>query len=187
MKRILLIAVGVLIANCTMAQQPSDSLYVNELQEVKVRARWKNDTERYHYNQMKHYVSIVLPYVNASTALFKDIKARDNDPSVSRHEYKKYIKTREHEMRTQFEDKVKSLNVTQGVLLVKLIARQTDMNLYKMIQEVKNPIAAIKWQSWALVNGMNLDRKYHPEDEPDLENIMSDLGYPLPPSYASRN
>lgn len=164
--------------------QTADTMYVGQLQEASVTARWKNDTDRYRYNQMKHYVKIVLPYVNASTKLFNEISAKSDDPSVSRREYRKFIAEKQDEMKTQFEDKIKKLNVTQGALLVKLIARQTHLNIYKMVSEVKNPIVAVKWQSWALVNGMNLDKKYHPEDEPMLENIMYELGYPLPEGYA---
>ena len=160
-----------------------DTIYAANLKEVSIKARWKNDTERYRYNQMKFYVTTVLPYVNAATILFNDIHAKTE--TLSRRERKKYIASKQGELSTQFEDKLKALNVTQGKLLVKLIARQTNLNIYKIVAEVKNPIVAIKWQAWAGLNGMNLDRKYHPEDEPDLENIMYELGYPLPQSYAA--
>ncbi len=159
----------------------TDSTYM--LPEVKVKARWLNDTDRYHYNQMKFYVTTVLPYVNAATKLFKEVNAKAEDPDVTRKERRKYINERENEMRSQFEDKVKSLNVTQGALLVKLISRQTELNIYQLLLDFKNPLVAIKWQAWARINGMNLDRKYHPEEETDLENIMEELGYPLPAGY----
>lgn len=162
-----------------------DTAYTVRLKEVDVKAKWKNDKERYRYNQMKFYVTTILPYLNAATKLFKEINAAAEDPDMSRKETRKFINSKEDEMRTQFEDKIRDLNVTQGVLLVKLIARQTDMNIYKMLLEFKNPLVAIKWQTWARLNGMNLDKKYHPEDEPDLENIMYELGYPLPASYAA--
>jgi len=164
----------------------SDTVYaIAPLKEVDVKARWKNDTERYHYNQMKFYVTTILPYLNASTRLFNDVNAKVSDPNLSRRDKRQYINTREDEMRSQFEDKVKQLNVTQGKLLVKLIARQTNVNIYSILQEFKNPFTAIKWQTWARFNGMNLDRKYDPNEEPDLENIMEELGYPLPPSYTA--
>ena len=160
----------------------TDTLYTANLKEVSIKARWKNDTERYRYNQMKFYVTTVLPYVNATTRLFTEINATAE--SLSRKERRRYISSKQDEMQNQFEDKIKALNVTQGVLLVKLIARQTNLNIYKMVSEIKNPFVALKWQTWARLNGMNLDKKYHPEDEPDLENIMYELGYPLPASYA---
>ena len=160
-----------------------DTNYCVHLKEVKVTARWRNDTDRYRYNQMRYYVTTILPYLNAATKLFGEINKETEDENISRKEHRKFINTKEDEMRTEFEDKVRGLNTTQAVLLVKLIARQTDVNIYEMLQEFKNPFTAIKWQAWARLNGMNLNRKYDPVEEPDLENIMDELGYPLPGNY----
>ena len=82
-------------------------------------------------------------------------------------------------------DEVK-LNETQGMLLVKLIGRQTGVNIYSMLQEFKNPLTAVRWQTWARLNGFNLNKRYNPDDEPQLERIMEHLGYPLPPFYEER-
>ncbi|MBE2289104.1 MAG: DUF4294 domain-containing protein [Chitinophagaceae bacterium] len=158
-----------------------DTIYM--LPEVKVTAQFLNDTDRYRYNQMKFYVTTILPYLDAATKVFKEINAKVNEDGVSRKERKQFVHSREEEMRSSFEEKVKQLNVTQGTLLVKLIARQTEVNLYNILQEFKNPLTAVKWQAWARLNGMNLDRKYQPDEEKDLENIMEELGYPLPPGY----
>ncbi len=164
----------------------ADTFYNVQLKEFNVKAKWKNDTDRYHYNQMKFYVKSILPYMNAATKLFTEVNKKLEDPELTRKARKQYISTREEEMRTNFEDKINSLNVTQGVLLIKLIARQTNVNIYQMLREFKNPVTAIKWQTWARFNGLNLDRKYHPEEETDLELIMDELGYPLPGSYAAQ-
>jgi len=186
MKRFLLLAAMAMMVGVGLRAQTAqgDTALMMTLQEVRVKSTFLNDTDRYRYNQMKYYVTTVMPYVNATTKLFREVNEKVNDETVSRRQRKQFISTREDEMRTQFEDKVKSLNTTQGVLLVKLIARQTDMNIYKMLQEFKNPFVAVKWQTWARLNGMNLDKKYDPEKEPVLENIMDELGYPLPASYA---
>lgn len=173
------------IANTGKAQEKSNDSLVYMLPEVKVKAKWLNDTDRYHYNQTKFYVTTILPYLNAATQLFKDVNAKAEDPEVSRKERRQYINAKEDEMRNKFEDKLKTLNVTQGALLVKLISRQTELNIYKILLDFKNPLVAVKWQAWAKMNGMNLDRKYHPEEEPMLENIMDELGYPLPAGYAA--
>jgi hypothetical protein len=162
----------------------SDSSQGVPLKEFQVKAKWLNDTDRYHYNQMKFYVTTILPYLNAATVLFKEVSVKTSDPELSKKDRRKFINAKEDEMRTNFEDKVKGLNVTQGSLLVKLIARQTDVNIYHMLQQFRNPLTAIKWQAWARLNGMNLDKRYEPEKEPDLESIMDELGYPLPLSYA---
>ena len=162
----------------------NDTAYTVQLNTVKVTAKWLTDADRYHYNQMKFYVTTVLPYVNAATILFNDVNAKTNEPGISRKERRKYVDVKEDEMRSLFEDKIKDLNTTQGVLLVKLIARQTNANIYYMLTKFKNPMIAVKWQLWARLNGMNLNKMYQPTSEPDLENIMLELGYPLPAGYA---
>lgn len=163
----------------------SDTASAVHLKEVVVRAQWANDTDRYHYNQMKYYVTTILPYLNAATQLFTEVDNKLQDPGLSNRERKQFIGTKEEAMRTRFEDKIRDLNVTQATLLVKLIARQTDVNIYEMLGEFKNRFTAIKWQMWARMNGMNLDKKYDPREERDLENIMEELGYPLPAYYTA--
>ncbi len=173
--------------NAQTVHTSADTDYCVQLKAVKVVARWKNDTERYHYNQMRYYVTTILPYLNAATKLFEALDMEKRNTDISKRERRQFIEAKEDEMRNKFETEIKQLNVTQGVLLVKLIARQTDLNIYKALREFKNPFIALKWQAWARVNGMNLDRMYHPEEEHDLELIMEDLGYPLPASYAANN
>ena len=156
-------------------------------QDVKANRVWHNDTARYHYNQMRYYVKTVMPYVNEGTRIFTDINRKLAEPGLSHKERKRYIASREKEIKTNFEDKIKKLNTTQGMLLVKLMARQTSMNLYHVLQEVKGNVGAMEYQVWAKLNGFNLNRDYHPEEEPDLEHIMLGLGYPLPASYSMNN
>jgi hypothetical protein len=190
MSKIVLALLILLTAYTSIAQSYNagiDSTYPIQLKGVQVNAKFTNDTERYHFNQMRYYVTTILPYLEAATKLFNEINAKLQDPIISKKERREFINKKEEEMRDEFEDKVTSLNVTQGVLLVKLIARQTDMNIYKMLSSFKNPLVAIKWQAWARLHGMNLDEKYHPEDEPKLELIMEGLGYPLPACYAVNN
>ena len=45
-----------------------DTIYM--LPEVKVTAQFLNDTDRYRYNQMKFYVTTILPYLDAATKVF---------------------------------------------------------------------------------------------------------------------
>lgn len=166
-------------------QSRPDTLYTIRMNQVDIHGqrKWANDTVRYHYNQMKYYVTTILPYLDAATQLFNEVNTKLSDDNLGRKERKAFIKNKEVEMRTRFEDKIDTLNVTQGTLLIKLIARQTGLNVYKMLNEFKNPLVALKWQTWARLNGINLNSRYAPEKEPDLEQIMESLNYPLPPFY----
>lgn len=148
--------------------------------------KWANDTIRYKYNQMKYYVTTVLPYVHEAVDLYNDLEAKTNTEGIGRKERKKYVQKREDELREKFDAEVKALNETQGVLMVKLIARQTGVNIFDILLEYKNRLAATKWQGWARLHGFNLNRRYNPDDNIMLENIMEELGYPLPYFYEER-
>lgn len=143
--------------------------------------KWANDTARYHYNQMRYYVTTILPYLEEATVLFNELNTKLGQ--LSGKERRAYIREKEALVRSRFEDKIKALNETQGVLLIKLAARQTGLNIYQQLSEFKGTVAALKWQAWARFHRFNLNRRYHPEEEPDLERIMRGLGYPLPKFY----
>lgn len=136
---------------------------------------FKNDTLKYRYNQMKYYVKKILPYVNEAVILFNEIDMATKD--MNKRNRRKYIKGREKEIKEKFEDKLADLNITQGRYLVKLIHRQLSINCYDILKDLKNPVAAAYYQSWARLNGINLNEDYNAENEPDLERIMRSLGY----------
>lgn len=144
---------------------------------------WANDTVQYRYNQKKYYVKTVLPYLDEAVALFNDMHTRLGDPALTGKARREYIRQKESEVRDRFEARIRSLNETQGVLLIKLTARQTGFNIYQQLAEFKGALPALKWQAWARIQGFNLNRRYHPEEEKDLEQIMRSLGYPLPAFY----
>ncbi|MEO6831122.1 MAG: DUF4294 domain-containing protein [Chitinophagaceae bacterium] len=144
---------------------------------------WANDTARYRYNQMKYYVTTILPYLKEAVQMFDEMDTKLNVEHLQGKARRQYIRDKEAVVHSRFEDKITSLNETQGVLLIKLTARETGFNLYQQLSDFKGTFPALKWQAWARFHGFNLNRKYHPEEEHDLEQIMRSLGYPLPASY----
>jgi hypothetical protein len=162
-----------------------DTILMVKLKEVQIKDTrvWGNDTVRYHFNQTRYYVQTILPYVETATELFTELNEKINDPEINKKQRKKFIAAKEEEARRSFEDKVKNLNETQGVLLVKLIARQTGVNIYSMLSEFKNPLTALKWQAWSRLHGFNINKRYDPTEELLLEQVMLSLDYPLPDFY----
>ena len=168
-----------------LAQHEQDTLLMVRLKEVQIKDTrdWGNDTLRYRFNQTRYYVQTILPYLEGATQLFNELNATINSSDMSKKEKKRLIAEKEDEARTRFEDKVRSLNETQGVLLVKLIARQTGANIYSMLGEFRNPLTAIRWQAWSRLHGFNINKHYNPPEELLLEQVMLSLDYPLPDFY----
>jgi len=174
----------ILLCGNAMAQSADTALSFT-LPRVTVDAKrnWANDTVQYKYNQMKYYVTTILPYLNAATAMMDELNRKEHDPNISKRERKQFVNQKEEEIRRRFENEISQLNETQGVLLVKLVARQSGENIYSKMEEYKNSFYALKWQAWAKFHGFNLNRRYDPYEEPMLEHIMQSLGYELPAKY----
>ncbi|OSZ79099.1 hypothetical protein CAP35_12860 [Chitinophagaceae bacterium IBVUCB1] len=173
-----------LLAQQTYAQS-YDTTYAVKLKPVEVNAdrNWSNDTIRYRYNQMKYYVTTILPYLHAASDMMEELNRQEQNPNISKRQRKAFISQKEDEIKQRFEKEIKQLNETQGVLLVKLIARQSGENIYSKLEEYKTPFYALRWQAWARLHGFNLNRRYDPYEEPMLEHIMQSMGYLLPAKY----
>lgn len=179
---------AILCTSSLFAMSQPDTVLMIKLPPVAVNAsrNWSNDTIRYQYNQMRHYVQMILPYLDAASAMMSELDRKEKDPGISKKERKAFVNVKEQEIHDRFNKEISQLNETQGVLLIKLIARQSATNIYSKLEEYKSPFYAFKWQAWARFHGFNLNRRYDPDDEPMLEHIMVSLGYPLPPAYGDR-
>src|SRR5690606_25028805 len=142
MRSSLLFLFLLLLSAPARAQQDPDAMLMVQLEKVDVTSTrlWANDTVRYRYNQMRYYVTTILPYLEEATNLFREIGARLQEPGLGKKERKAFIASREELVRTRFEEKIRDRNTTQGVLLVKLITRQTGVNLYEIISDFKSPV-----------------------------------------------
>lgn len=137
--------------------------------------RFSSDLERYRYNQLKHNIRVVFPYVKEAGRIFREIDGQL--ATLSPKEKKKYIKQKEEELRIRFEDPLSKLYDTQGRLLILLINRETGNSCYRILKEVKNPVKAAMYETTAISNGMSLTKKYDPKEYRDEEEIMQDLEY----------
>lgn len=128
------------------------------------------------YNRLRNAVYVTYPYARTAGATLNDVAAHlKNVPSKS--ERKKYIKTREKELKKQFSDPLTNLSVYQGKVLMKLINRQTGNDCFEIIKEYKGGINARMYQTVAFFFGSNLKQGYEASDEYDrqIEVIVKEI------------
>ena len=103
----------------------------------------------------------------------------------SRSERRKYIRSREQELRTAFGNQIMDLSIYQGKVLMKLIHRQTGENCYEIIKEMKGGVTARLYQTIMFFAGTNLKQNWHPnEDKTDkmIEGIVREIDQISAPS-----
>jgi len=88
-------------------------------------------------------------------------------------ERRKIMKQAEHELREEFEDDLKKLTFKQGMILIKLVDRETGDSSYVLVQELRGKFVAFFWQTFAKLFGYNLKTEYDPDGEDkDIEEIV---------------
>jgi Domain of unknown function (DUF4294) len=127
------------------------------------------------WNRLRNAVYVTYPYARKAGYIINDI----NNKMVgmeSGSDRKKYIRSREKELKKEFADPLKDLSVYQGKVLMKLINRQTGNNCYEIIKEYKGGFNARIYQTVAFVFGSSLKQSYDPSDEDrDIESIVMEI------------
>jgi len=92
----------------------------------------------------------------------------------TRKAQKAYTKQIEQEIKEEYTPVLKKMTRSQGAVLLKLIARETEYSSYEIVREFRGGFTAGFWQGVAKIFGANLKTEYDREDEDRmLEQIVT--------------
>lgn len=80
-------------------------------------------------------------------------------------ERKAYVKKIEKDLFAEYETEIRTMTVSQGRILIKLIDRETGQSSFEIIKEFKGGFSAFFWQSVARIFGHNLKSEYDAANE----------------------
>jgi hypothetical protein len=129
-----------------------------------------NQMAVYKFNLLKYNIGVVWPYAVKAATIYKEIND-EMASSDSKRQQKKFIKAKQKELEQQFSSQLKNLTTTQGLLLVKLISRETNQNVYDLIKTYKSGVTAFYWQSIGHFLGYDLKVNYDPQEDKEIEYI----------------
>ena len=162
---------------------PDDVAVVAEIREIAKAATQKQGAERqYHKDSenykfyQKNYRNIrnfkkVYPYALKTRDLMADLDARLSQIK-SESERKKLIKETEKILFQQYETAVRTMSVSQGKLLLKLIARETDKTGYQIIKNYRGAFSATFWYGVGKIFGTDLKTEFHKAQDSIIETIV---------------
>jgi hypothetical protein len=128
------------------------------------------------YNRLRNAVYVTYPYARTAGNTLNDVNT--HLMGVSKGARKKYIKSREKELKDQFADPLSNLSVYQGRVLMKLINRQTGNNCYDIIKEYRGGFNARFYQTVAFFFGSSLKQDYdyaHDATDRQIESIVKEI------------
>ncbi len=139
---------------------------------VSINASSSNRSQKKAYDKMQRKVIKVYPYAKAAgdiMKMYEGLCAQISDP----REQKRLLEQAEEELKAQFEKDLRNMTVSEGVILIKLVDRETGNSSFKLLQQIKGRFSAFMWQGVARVFSHNLKDEYEPEgDDVWIENIV---------------
>lgn len=136
---------------------------------------FKDAYDQARFNQLKKNVYAVYPYAVEAGKIFMDVNTVLNS-NVSKKDKNTFLKIKEKELHDKFAVPLKNLTTTQGVILVKLINRQTGQTVFDLLKDYKNGFSAFYWNNLGKLLGYNLKIDYDPTGaDKDIEIIVQSI------------
>jgi len=154
-----------------------DTIEAKTLQAIPLYRRLSEDQRRRRaeWTRLRNAIYVTYPYAKRAGVIMNDINAHLTNVT-DKEQRKKYIHSREKELRKDFSDPITNLSVYQGKVLMKLINRETGNNCYEIIKEYKGAFTARFYQTVAFFFGSNLKQAYDKNgDEREMEKIVQEV------------
>lgn len=180
---VLVLAVGtdVLAANqymdsCLIKVENGDTLYMAWLHEVWVYPpmKFKNKKQEKFYWRTVRDVKKCLPYAKMIT---KDMEYADAELTKlpDNKARKKWWRAFERSLYKKYEKDFRGMYASQGMMLMKLMDRETDRTSYELIKQYKGKTAANFWQFIAKLFKNDLKEEYDAADKDKIVERVINL------------
>lgn len=125
------------------------------------------------YAKLIRNVKKTYPYAKQAGQLLASYNAVMQNMNESQR--KSLMKQAENEINDKFSPNLKKLTMTQGVILIRLIDRETGNDSYTLVKELRGSFRAFFYQAIGKLFGYNLRTKYNPqnnEEDKIIEKII---------------
>ncbi len=153
-----------------------DTIPVVTLRTTYISSNRKARSQRYQrkYDKLQGNVIKAYPYAKVAGKL---IKAYNENLALLDTEAARdaYLDRCEEDLKAEFEGDINKLTRSQGVVLIKLIDRETGNTSYELIKQLKSGFTAFMWQGVAKMFGSDLKQNYDPatnETDSTIEEIV---------------
>ncbi len=134
---------------------------------------YENTADQERYLKYRRYAMKVYPYaIHAVRLYYQMLKATEG---MSEKERKNFIKQIDQNLEEEFEEPLKNLTRTQGLILTKMMEKELDRSFYDLIHELKGGFAAFYWNQLGKFNGYKLKNKYQSGEDEILDTVLEEF------------
>lgn len=162
--------------SCMLSVRGEDTMYLAYLHEVWVypQMRFKNKKQEKFYWRTVRDVKKCLPYAKMITAdmEYADAELAKLPDDKAR---KKWWRAYERQLFKKYEKDFRGMYASQGMMLMKLMDRETDKTSYELIKQYKGKTAANFWQFIAKLFKNDLKEEYDASDKDKITERIINL------------
>lgn len=144
-----------------------DTVYVDYLDEITITADRKKKKKKTAAQWRKYYRLVynfnkVYPYALVGREMMAQVDSTLEHDNMRTLERERYINNVELELFRIFEKDLRSMTITQGYVLMRLVDRECGMSPHELIKTYEGKFAADFWQVIAKLFDNDLKQRYDP-------------------------
>jgi hypothetical protein len=124
--------------------------------------KFGNKREQKRYDRLYHIVKKVYPLAKLAGIRMEEYAAAVD--TLKRGQVQDLVAQIEDEVKNKYGADLRKLTFKEGIVLLKLLDRQTAKTGYVIIKELKSGFSAMIWQSLASLFDYDLKDEYDPKD-----------------------
>ena len=145
--------------------EQGDTTFIDTLDPIwvfpKGRTMKGNDWRKYY--KMVYNFNKVYPYALVGRKMMAQVDSTIAADVTKKSQRSAYIHDVQRELLKTFEKDIRSMTISQGLVLVKLVDRETGLNPYEIIKTYVSGFAANFWQLVAKLFSQDLKTRYDPK------------------------
>ena len=124
------------------------------------------------YYRLVYNFNKVYPYALLAKDMESQVDRHISENKLRRRKKEVYVNRLQKELLEAYEKPLRSMTISQGKLLIRLVDREIGKVPYSVIKEYKNGISAGFWQGVAKLFGQNLKTPYDPKGEDKMTEYL---------------
>lgn len=156
---------GIIVDRDTIANIPLNNVYILGFKEG------TSNKEKRRKTRLVNNILKVYPYARTAAQVLE--KYDKMLVGLPEKEQKALMKEAEKNLRKQYLGDIEKMTFTQGIILLKLVDRETGKTTYKIVDELRGSFQAFFYQSIARLFKYNLKNNYDPKGkDKEIEQIV---------------
>ncbi|MEM0995163.1 MAG: DUF4294 domain-containing protein [Bacteroidota bacterium] len=158
-----------------MIDEQGDTLFLSTLDDMSISSprEFASREEYLRYRRYQIYAAKVYPYAREAIRIFTEVEEQAD--GMKNRKRKKFMKQKTEELKTEFEAPLRKLTKTQGKILVKMIERELDTPMYRLIKNLRGTFTAAYWNTFSKFYGHRLKDGYVRGEDHILDAVLDDL------------